>query len=65
MGKKEAELKLLPCPFCGGEGDLTMRNTKRHYGFFVECVSCRARTEGSAFKNDEYNTKQWNKRHAL
>lgn len=40
------EAKLLPCPFCGGAGELVVRNPK-HFGSsgaFVKCERCRAQS---------------------
>jgi len=50
------------CPFCGGIAHQTYANNTGRYSWFVECLECFVRTEGSTFQNDEYNAKQWNKR---
>lgn len=36
--QKEAEQKLLPCPFCGG----TARILSQAYGYSVDCIECGA-----------------------
>lgn len=38
-----AELKLLPCPFCGGKAELSeFEATENHYLFEVFCTECGA-----------------------
>ena len=53
--------KLDSCPFCGGYAAFDCDN-KRQYPHHVVCTGCGAKSEGSAFKNNEYNAKKWNKR---
>lgn len=36
------DIKLLPCPFCGGEARLQRRNKK--HGYYVVCKACGCRT---------------------
>jgi hypothetical protein len=50
-----AATKLLPCPFCGGEGVLSTKY------FGVYCIACGA--EGARYVSDESAVKGWNKRH--
>lgn len=53
--------QLKPCPFCGLEAHLI--NTGRGVcRFAVKCVGCGASTGGSAFQNDDFNTRSWNTR---
>ena len=33
------QIKLEPCPFCGGKGEL--RSTVKNDGYWIECMSCR------------------------
>lgn len=57
-------MRLKPCPFCGGKAQFRENHANSRYPHFVECTGCMARTEGSAFRNDEYNKQQWNTRHS-
>ena len=54
---------LLPCPFCGGQGEL-VEEGEFYYRFKVKCKKCGASTGGSAYKNDKYNSECWNRREA-
>jgi Lar family restriction alleviation protein len=43
------EVKLKPCPFCGGDGEMSWYakgNSSACAGYFVECTSCSASGEG-------------------
>lgn len=45
--------KLEPCPFCGGQAELTEKYNK--YGglmIFIECTACEAKTKAKAFRYD-------------
>lgn len=45
----ESGLKLLPCPFCGGDGEISYYakgSSPAPAGYFVECGSCSASGEG-------------------
>ena len=56
-----SEIKLKPCPFCGGEAKLLSINGIEETYYFVHCTKCsieqRAEIE-SAF----YAAEQWNHR---
>jgi Lar family restriction alleviation protein len=54
-----AELK--PCPFCGGKAE-QCRGGRYAYQYYVMCVDCGSSSRGSAFKNDNFNATEWNKR---
>lgn len=54
--------ELKPCPFCGGKASLEKSTIRTAYVFVVQCTKCRAESPGSAFKNDEFNTCEWNRR---
>ena len=51
-----ADEKLLPCPFCGGEGSLEYI----HCYFWVECSACCATADGGSCETAA--TKYWNTR---
>ncbi len=57
-------LELLPCPFCGGMAAFQSRLSGR-YQHAVACNACEARTGGTMFKNDNYNSQCWNTRAPL
>jgi len=63
-GAQDAEggIMLKPCPFCGGKAVLTKSMMRTAYVFVAQCTECRAESPGSAFKNDEFNTHEWNRR---
>lgn len=63
-----AEIKLKPCPFCGGEAEI-----KRRVGFgfgielaYVECTSCGAQTKmidpSLKYCANDKAAELWNKR---
>ena len=56
------EIKLKPCPFCGGIANFVKLN-RNSYRFAVQCQRCDAVTGGSAFENNQYNAEIWNRRH--
>lgn len=58
---KEKEIKLKPCPFCGGRAEFVTLD-RYLYRHVVQCTKCEAITGGSAYENDEYNAGIWNKR---
>ena len=56
-----SEIKLLPCPFCGGEASISNNACKKGdtWLWSIECVDC------GAFMNDEYDfhvINRWNTR---
>ena len=56
--------KLLGCPFCGGEAEFFCA-TDEHYPHRVRCMDKDCGTissNGTAYKNDDYNAKKWNTR---
>jgi hypothetical protein len=64
----DALTPLAPCPFCNGAAELacvsdnyTLRG-RRMYPHCARCTKCGVRTEGTAFRNDSYNTMCWNRR---
>jgi len=52
---------LKPCPCCAGEAKFVHAHTGI-YKHRVECMKCGLRTEGSVFRNDDYNADKWNRR---
>lgn len=53
-----SEIKLLPCPFCGGEAKVKV--SWRNEDTYVECRNCYSRTDG--FGLEECAIEQWNTR---
>lgn len=51
-----AEVKLSPCPFCGGQGKIKKRATT-----LVSCISCSA-TTFQKLDDEESAIRNWNKR---
>ena len=56
---EEKPLKLLPCPFCGGEAEFERRGTYRCSSIIV-CQECGCRVEANEV--DEFNGEMWNRR---
>ena len=58
--------KLLPCPFCGGEGVMDKRPRSQYgkvkYAYFIRCESCWA--QGSSPKSEAGAVEVWNMRTA-
>ena len=52
---------LKPCPFCGNEAKLLVESDGR-YRYCVQCVQCKTRTQGTAYRNDIFNVAEWNTR---
>ena len=65
--KENNKIKLLPCPFCGGEARLQQRKRTSH-AYYVICKNCGCRTPfyqyqfDSAEKLREEATAAWNTR---
>lgn len=53
------EIKLKPCPFCGGKADILGEN-KYLPGTIVHCTECQVETP--MYKNREDAIKAWNRR---
>lgn len=62
--KSENDLK--PCPFCGGEAELTGRYIKggaNNYQYFIRCKRCKARPQAyNTFRKSERAIEEWNRR---
>ena len=58
-----AEIKLKPCPFCGGEAKIaiTMHMGMRTYRFFAICLACNVETSRTS-KTMTQAAKAWNRR---
>ncbi len=61
------ELKLLPCPFCGGQADIelieTIGDTRKAAGCNTEF--CQGYQSAHAFATHREAAEAWNKRHLL
>lgn len=57
----DSVISLDDCPFCSGSAQF-VHLMNEPYPFRVCCSSCKVTTEGSAFRNDEYNAERWNRR---
>ena len=56
-----SEIKLLPCPFCGGEVELSIVNTEEHNRlYWIYCKGCGTRQQFSIHL--DYVIKKWNTR---
>ena len=55
-----SEIKLLRCPFCGGEAELIKRKSNFPYIHGVWCIGCKCRT--SFEKSEEIAIEKWNNR---
>ena len=55
-------MELRECPMCGGKAEF-LEVERSTYRYAAGCARCGVYTNGSAFKNDEYNAKAWNTRH--
>lgn len=55
-----SELKLLPCPFCGGEPELHNNSSETLYG--VYCPACGAQTAHEGFTAGDDAIAAWNRR---
>lgn len=59
------EIKLKPCPFCGGEGELKTSGFNNCYSL-VECKQCEAESRAFRISNeycsDEKAAEAWNRR---
>ena len=60
-----AEIKLKPCPFCGGQGKLETAGINNNYSF-VKCKECGAGSRTFKISNeycsDEKAAEAWNRR---
>ena len=58
-------MELRECPMCGGKAALLQLTSRERstYKYVAGCDKCGLYTQGSVFKNDEYNAKAWNTRH--
>lgn len=56
----DAEEKLLPCPFCGGEAEVSEGYSGMPKGTFVQCKNCWAFVAGFKTKTDAISA--WNRR---
>ena len=54
-----SEIKLLPCPFCGGKADVIKNGTGC---FQVRCDICEVKQYAYAHKTEENAIKAWNTR---
>lgn len=55
--------KLLPCPFCGGEADLSFEHSTKHPNWWkVTCTICGNRTQSNTTHMDRAIA-AWNRRH--
>ena len=61
-----SEIKLLPCPFCGGEAELNghyIKGVPNNYQYFVRRNQCKARPQPFyTFKKKEKAVEAWNTR---
>ena len=55
-----SEIKLKPCPFCGGEAELGTFSTNSDDKFLVECSNCGVAT--LLYYDTEKATEAWNRR---
>ena len=65
------ELKIKPCPFCGGKADVLERyrkGTPNRKMFWVECTSCgisQAHHDLSGYRTPNKAVERWNRRFEL
>lgn len=61
-----SEIKLLPCPFCGGEAEVIgnyIKGVPNNFQYFVRCKKCKARPQPFyTFKKKEKAVEAWNTR---
>lgn len=64
-----SEIKLLPCPFCGGEAELIghyIKGVPNDFQYFVRCKKCKARPQQFyTFKKKEKAVEAWNTRRPM
>lgn len=51
-----SEIKLLPCPFCGGEAELYRMTTKQNFRW-SDCVGVRCKTCGASCRKVLYDAR--------
>lgn len=56
-----SDIKLLPCPFCGGEAKYMEIRQEFFISKFVTCTKCGIETKRN-HPNKKYAVKQWNTR---
>lgn len=55
-----SEIKLKPCPFCGGKAESCTPWMGMAYGYWVRCEACGCETEVSS--TEEQAAEAWNRR---
>ena len=65
-GREVSEVKLLPCPFCGGKAKIYVapETDSAHY-CCVECTLCKASTHKHIDYLTDTAVSEWNKRAPL
>ena len=58
-----SEAKLLPCPFCGAEGEMCDNGLLPELRYYVMCKECNAKTDDDYdYPTIEDATRKWNTR---
>ena len=60
MSAPEEEVKLKPCPFCGGEARL--QDESFGYPHWVYCKECGAKVHGRVVGDEKASIDAWNRR---
>lgn len=55
-----SEIKLKPCPFCGGEAKMHPTSSAAHGVYWARCIECGVETRASYILDDA--VKAWNRR---
>lgn len=50
--KRDEDIRLLPCPFCGSQGIVLIENQKRQRRLWIECTTCSVSTRVFAYYDD-------------